>query len=616
MTISSAHPERLQAYGDDLGGALAAALELARLGEAALTRYLAACPDAAEAPGGSPLVARLTLDALGSHGAAVATVGRSFARADGGGDLAVRLDDVELSRTLVEHHPGVATGALLAPLRQLEEAGADAGRELAAAVAEGDLHGAGRLLLALTAEGTPDETFAAALLNELGPDALVDLTEGIALLAPDPWQDPSLGLAALVALTTAATRGWDVPARGTVALDRALVVTLTETAAGRTTLRALSGVPGRHPGRRFLALVAAPLLVHSGAATDTGSALAAFLERDGVAPDRVLLDLVAADRDLALHLLTADGTGALSSIHARVREPDGRRSLTAVVGAALAHPDLATADGARTRRGLVIDVIGAIGSDPRGADPGLVRLAAGTVLTDADAWAALSSTRTDGDVSAPFAALARHEDALVTTIAGFDLYERRILGDLADGARADAGGVPDDRPEPIHRPTDLLHLDELLADLHRGAAAADVPDDDWAGLATGGHWLADRAEEVAGIDRRSRLAAGAIEPLVRLAIDRAHTASRGRPGTSADRLQDHRARRRRNAWVALAHHPRHRDHLVWDVAGSSIRSVEDLLGLGDDVEAGAELAAWARAQPADLATWAEEQVLALERTGR
>jgi hypothetical protein len=617
VTISSAHPDRLRAYGHELASALASALDLARAAEAALARYTASCPDAVEATGGSPLTARLALDALRSHAAAVAVIGDAFARADhGGGDLAVRLDDLELTRTLVEHHSGVAAGALLAPLHGLEEAGAAAGRELAAAVAEGDLHGAGRLLLAVTTDSPPDEVFAAALVNELGPESLVDLTEGIALLAPDPWQDPSLGLAALVSLTTAATRTWDGPPRGTVSLDRALVLALTETAAGRSALRALAGVPGQRPGRRFLALVVEPLLVRSGAATDTGSALASFLEREGRSPDRVLLDLVATDRDLALHLVTADGDDAVATIHARVGEPDDRRALTAVVAAALAHPDLTTVDGARARRGLVIDVIEAIGSDPRGADPGLVRLAAGTVLTDADAWAAVSSTRTDGDVSATFEAVALDEDALVTAIAGFELYERRILGDLADGARPGTRGAATDRPAPTHLPTDLVHLDELLADLHRGAAAADVPDDDWAGLAAGGHWLADRAEELAGIDRRARLASGAVEPLVRLAIDRAHAASRGRPGTSTDRLHDHRARRRRNAWAALAHHPRHRDHLVWDVVGSPIRSVEDLLVLGDDVEAGAELTAWARAQPADLAAWAEQQVLTLERTGR
>lgn len=614
MSISSAHPDRLATYATDVGTSLGGAVEAARRGEAAFQRYLASCPDAAGAPGAAPLTARLALDALGSHASAVSTVGAAFAAADRDhGDLAARLDDVELSRRLVEHHPGIATGLLLAPLHQLEAAGAAVGRDLADAIAAGDLHGAGRLLIPLAADGPPDETFAAALVNELGHEALSDLTEGLALLGPDPWARPNLGLATLAALTTAATRTWDGSRRGITTLDRSLVLALTETAAGRSTLRALSGVPGHRPGRRFLTLVVGPLLARSGAATDTGTPLAAYLERNGVSPDQVLLERVAADRDLSLHLLTGNGADVMASIHARVTDPDGRAALAAVVATALDHPELGTPAGAGTRRVLVLGLATTLDQDPRAVDADLARMAAETLITDPETWTALASGRTDGDVSRPFEAIARHDESVVTAIAGIDLHERRVLADLAEGARPIDGRAP--RPDPRYLVTDLVRLDELLADLHRGAEAADVPNDDWAWLAAGGHWTADRALELARADRRAQLVSSAVAPIVRRAVDGAHAASRGRPGTSADRLEDQRARRRRHAWVAIAEHPRFAGDLVWDVAGSSIASPGDLLDLGVDVAANADLEAWARAQPADLATWAEEQVLTLDRIG-
>lgn len=605
MTTSSAHPDRLAAYRVELHAATRRADDVVADATAALHAYRAACPDGTGSPGSAPLLARSTLDMARAHAVAVGQIGEAFAAADRGGLAAgpARIGDLDLSRHVARHSPGLAAGVLLGPLRAQQRRGTAMGTAVTEALGQGDLVSAGRLLLDITDEDAADPTYAAALLNELPAEDLAGLTEGLALVTIEPWLDPAPPLERLGALHQSASVTWEGGWHHGAVLSPVLVSDMLGDVTGRNAVRALTGIPGRQPANAYLAEVVGPLLVDSQAATDGAvTSFGHFLADAPAGPDVHLLGIVGAEPEVAVHLVSGtEHPNALAVAHAR-GGPEVRDALGEVTAVALEHPDLATPENAFPRGRLLLDVIETAAADPRAVRPAMAEVVADSMRTDPTFWTGAADGPTGESMPGAFEAVARHEEPLMRLLIAIDDHEQTIVGDLVS-------------PDPRFGRSDLIKLDMVQGHLRDGAEAADVPDDDWRWAADAAHWAVDQAEDAA--PDQYQVAAAVARPVLQGAIDRAHRASMGDPGTSLDKVTDQQHRRRRNAWIAVAREPALADALVWDVGGSDIASVGDLDRLDGSAESGLALQIWADGQPSEVRNLVESLALpaALPPTG-
>ncbi|CAN5910060.1 hypothetical protein BH23ACT2_BH23ACT2_19580 [soil metagenome] len=591
MVTSSAHPDRLASYRTALEAVARRAEDVVDDTTAALHSYRATCPDGEATPAVALVLARATLDMARAHALAVGQIGTAFAEADHGNLAAAvgqpaRLGDLDLGRYLAQRYPGLVTGVLLEPLRAHEQRGTGTGAAVAEATRRGDIIGAGRLLLDATDPDVADPTYAAALLNELGADELVALTEGLALVTTEGPMAPTPPLERLGELHRAASLTWEGGwSHGTV-LSPVLLAQMLTSATGRNAVRALTAIPGQRPGRAHLAEVVGPLLVDSRANTDGATtALSHFLAAGPVEPDAHLLAIVSDEPDVALHLLAGTGhPNALATAHAGAG-PEARDALAQVSATALGHPTVSGPANA-TARGLVLtDVVETAAADPRAVRPAMAEVVAGSMWSDPTFWTGAADGPTGASMPGAFEAVARHEEPLMGLLIAVDAHEQAVVSDLVS-------------PDPHFGRSELTKLDFVQGHLRAGAEAADIPDDDWRWAADAAHWSVDTAQKF--VPESKQVAAAVARPVLHGAIDQAHRLSMGDPGTSLDKVEDQQHRRRRNAWIAVAGDPAFADALMWDVADSGISSMADLHGLDGSTESGLGLRIWADGQPAEI----------------
>ncbi len=501
MPTSSARPDLLRHAAHALEDDVRRLDRLVAEATEALHRYQAASPDAPP-PGRPDLAASALLGRARSLAGAVAQLADAFAAADRGDPSVATAPDLILSRRLERHHPGIAVGALLAPVRHAE--GRAAGRRLAEAGPEEAAR-----LLSSGAPATHDPAYAAGLVAGLGTAGLVGLGDGLAAALADHRLTYHEADAAYVALGELLDRAAsELPALPHVPLPQdAAAPDLT--APGALDLSIVAGL-GRTDGGRHLArhlaldrTAAHPALV----ATLAGAVLDPF--RPGpqdLAPPQALLTRLRhrglpEKLDLpVLRLLAADPAAAglweLGSPPGASRlgvNLSRRTSIEAVEVAAIAHalyvapvadgrgrawePPVAgvapTAGQQRTDRALAAIVAAAPGAAPHPATSGLLADLVAThpaFFVDQLADQRWETLRPHEPLIGYFQVVAGRPEALQRATDAIVAHGADVSADCL--AAPAVGGPPATTPPSDHLRTCLQPVRDLGLTLERGAHRA------------------------------------------------------------------------------------------------------------------------------------------------
>lgn len=611
MGTTSARPDLLHGLAEGVGAHAARAHGLIEQAAASHRRYVATCPDGDPVPP-VELRARGPVDDLAGLAASVRQLADAFATADrGGGPRGVAVvDDVRFADHLATHHPGIAAGDLLDPRRELDADGRRLGARLRALTEDNRLTDAEGLLLELPPEVAADASAAAAFFDELPAPTLVGLVDHLAARSPGGWRDPTRALRELGRLHARATWSGEPGHRGT-SLDRSFAQVLTDTGAGRDALRLLLAVTARPVATAYLRPLLRPLLLDGrprdrGLGTATVAALAHGGARRSGDRDAGVLRAIARNPVVADHLVR----GALVS-HPRderierllmLAEDDAQDELTALLEQTIGQDALAGPDHAAERGLLLNDVVAAVATDPDAVRLPLATWLAETTFDEAGFWEGRAGNDIGDDrtglVSA-LAAVASHERSFATAVAGLEVRERTALGIVVEAPPGEAREAVVDA---------LDRMDDLAAVLGEAAERADRPGDPWGWAFTVADKGLDVAQVAVPLGRTAKLV---LRPVVDAGLRHAHEATRPEPGDRAEQVAVQQARRRRNAWVAVATSSEHREDLVWDERRSrpgAVTGPADLRRLGTDADGVVVLAAWAARQPADVRALVEDLV--------
>jgi hypothetical protein len=599
VPTSSARPDALAAAADGLqvtGGALEAA---ARQAWSLVERYGATCPDAPldlRTPNRSGnAVADLRVLAFTLRQVAEAFVLADTARPGG---LAATTDD-RLAEVVLAELPDL-DGALSAPARVRGERGAALAARLARLLDQGRTDELERAVTAIAAGDLRSPSFAAALLNGIGPDRLPLLTEE--LVRGSGRHHPNPALTRLGDLFAAATRTRE---RRPLAhpLDDQLEDTLLRTPQGRATVRVLLSATAALVSATFLARAAGPLLLHHDAEGDgTSGPLSAFVgDVPGADGDAAVLAHFARDPHLAADLLSP----ARGSAEARVTRllelahHDAQDELARVIAAALAGPDLDPVRGdGRRRQALLRGLVAGVGERRGGGPIGepLARVLAGTLVSDPGYFIGRSDRAGSGELDPFLTAITEYDRSWITGLTGLHAEaERRVRATLLAPAE--------------ERQTVLLGLSRLLDRYELAARSTDAArDTNAAGFAV----LAQAsvlARSAAG-SALGPVAGAAAGAVTTAGIEAWHRSTIPEPDDHEGRTRARREAFRRQVWATVAHQPELARQIVWPQpspryrpvipAGDRIRDVDDLLGLRGTVVDGDELAAWEDLQPPAL----------------
>jgi hypothetical protein len=577
-TISSARPEDLHRYHEEIIRHHARTTRALRSAQACAATYEASCPDVAlTLPPLDTLAA--ALGRLRGFASKVSTVGEAFELADRQptGGLA-RTTDRSLAEVVAARFPMLANTAILG----------DVATDLAEGVAEGLRRAAvdDRTDLAELRGSVPtvlaaDPVFARAVLSRLDPHHLAMLTRTIADTAYPGSSSPDLVWLADLFARGAGTRNGDA-SEATLELVRSR--------AGRNAVRILRAGSTTSLAPGVLETVALALVLHP-VSTDrppTHSPFAAFLERG----DTAVLEDAARVTGLARRLLT--GPDPARPVHGRTAAFIERRAGTDQVGvaalleAALSDPDTVEADGALAPAGLEL-VLGTIAGvsrvDHSGAPSDHL---AGEVLDQAArVVVAHPQVLAHHTVSSePTVAQARLEEltSALHHLAESPDHVARLAAGLR-AARRDAQAIALDRGDTFH----LELVGRLHAALEEGAVRADVPRRPL-------DPVLDLAGEAVLLGLASAVGArGATlgRPPVEAIRDHSSDLLAEEEGTAARRLSRQMASGVELA-LLLVDHPPPGTEIIW--SGSGLANRAELEALGGDPGDQAVLAQWVRVQ--------------------
>ena len=626
MTTSSADVTALHRYStglatraEDLAAAVAAATR-------ALTAYAAACPAV-------PVDQRLGATASGrvqqvrSLAVDVRLIMEAFANADRGSGPPTlgpaTMSDLQLSRHLARAAPGLAVGDLLAPIRARTAQGEEAGAALAALAdalkegREGSVHRSAGVLETLAPEDLEDPAFAAGFLDQLDAETIELLTAGILRHRHGSPHDLPPALVSLQALLHSAGLTWSGHFQGDP-LRPDLLTDLVATPVGRQTLRfLLVGGDSAPAPPELIRRLQHQLLVDSSATLDSrhpADEVSRFLDLHDVDIDSILLRRISADTGLVNDLLADPSTVS------RIRHnlgPSSYPALAVVTAVRLDHltgeagrrladharglPSTGSASATQRADDTVRAHVSAIAADPGGAATEELVLVAESVRFHMGYYLDPGpETRSAGagpraEIDALIPAFAEDRAALVVLLAEVEHWEREVLDrHFTDG-------------DPHLTTAQIAHIDHFQSRLHTAAVQADVPDDDWAfavGVARG---LVDHGASAAAV--KSKGASLLAAPAAHRGLDRIHEALKGEPGDHAGLGEAQQARRRINAWCALARSDLG-SALRWgDLGEVEVRDLADLAALDPDDPADHQrLARWSLLQDDDLRRRVEEVV--------
>ena len=619
MTTSSADPGALGHYSSTLAARAADLAEALAAATRALSAYASACPEvpvdqslALTAPGRVQRARSLAHD--------VRVMMEAFANADRGsgppGLSTVTVSDLALSLHLARTAPGLATGALLEPIRARSAQGAEVGRRLSelagGLTVESPAHSERAIVLLeeLDAPDLGDPAFAAGLLNCLDARAVESLTTAVLRHRHSTADELPTALQNLQILLRTAGRTRSGPFQGGP-LTATVISDLTSHASGRQTLRLLlwGGRSSTPTPPELIGLVQEDLLVASSASLDSrgaGDEVSRFLLRHRIDIDSMALRSISG-HPTPVGALLADPAG-ISRIRANLH-PSSFPALATVVAVQLGHLTTAAerrlsdhhrgqvstgASGATERADEAIrSYVATLAARPTTATTEELVLAADAMGFDLGYYLDPGPGARSGgagpreEIDALMPAFAEDRAALVFLLATIDDWEREVLDRHFAGV------------DPRLTLTEVAHIDHFQRRLHDAAVAADVPDDDWAFAVSVARGLVDHSASAAAVKTKgASLLAG---PAAHRGLDRVHEALKGDPGDHAELGEAQQARRRINAWCALARSP-HGSGLRWgDLGEVQIRDLAELASLDPDEPADHQrLARWALSQDEDL----------------
>lgn len=610
MPTSSARPDALHAAADGFHRTGAELEAAAREAWVLVERYATTCPDAPlqlRTPNRSgSVVADLRVVAFTLRQVADAFVLADTARSGG---LAATTDD-QMAEVVLAGFPDL-DGRLSAPARVRAARGAALGARLRELLEQGRAGELERAVAAIAATDAGSPSFAAALLNALGPDRLPLVTEE--LIGGSGRHHPNPAITRFGDLFAAATH--TVGRRpGAHPLDPHLEDTLFRTPQGRATVRALLAATAAVVSTAFLVRAAGPLLLHHDAEFDGASGpLSAFVgDVPGADGDAAVLAHYARDPHLAAELLVpvrGSGEDRMTRL-LELAHHDAQDELARVVAAALASPDLSSVEGyGRRRQALLRSLVDGLRERDGGGPIGepLAQVLAGTLVTDPDYYVARAGGVDTGELDPFLRAVTEYDRPWLTGLTGLHAEaERRVHRTLL---------APVDE-----RQTVLLDLSKLLDRYELAAHGTDLARDTNAAGFTVLAQSSVLARSAAG-SAMGPLAGAAAGMATTAGVEAWHRSTIPSPDDHEYRTRARRDAFRRQVWAAVVRHPELGRQVVWPrpsptrpeviPPGAHIRDVDDLLALSGSVVDGDELAAWEHVQPPALRARVETYVQAL-----
>lgn len=594
MSTSSARPDHLSTFATSLttrSNRVDAEVDAVA---SSMAHFQETCPDAAMIDR-SDLTASSALEQARALAIAVGQVGEAFAWADRGDASSVATaNDLALCDVIATAYPGLSGTGLGAPRRDQLADARERGIAIAQLAEEGRWAEIEELLATVPSAWTEDPAYGAALFNELPPEAVRGLVEGMVGRGLGYRNGVGIGLLTLSRLHNAASQTLDESGPHAPRMDTDLRDQLSTTVVGRNALRALVGTSHLPAGRTYLDSLVAPLLLDHEAETDISLTLTAgYLVGSGTRRDGDVLTIDAINRvpGAASTLIHGEIPGHLVEERMarlyEVAEGEAQDSLATSLDIALHLPDLAGPDHASQRARVMNQVVHEVSKDPGAVREPLATALADTTFDDLGYWGVRTQRGTEVDraeVTAAMEAIASHERSFVTMTTGLEMHQREYL----------AGAVEE---HPTSDPKDLGNIDSVSDALEDGAERADQPGDPW-GLA---FVIADVGLNLAQQALPGgRVAKRIVRPAVDYGLDRAHEASIPDPGDREEQVDRQQVRRRANAWAAVAEEDRLAGRLRPTVGDVTIRNADDLRRLATDPDAVTDLANWEAGQPDDI----------------
>lgn len=576
-TVSSARPEDLHRYRDDVVRRHGLVERSLRHVEQAAAAYAASCP---EVPVSTAFLRTLQepLGQLRALAARVADVGDAFLLADTSptGGLA-RTTDGAMARIVVDRHPALANATVLGSLA--DELAEQVAGELDRAAEDGrtDLSD---LRASVPAALLADPRFARSVLRQLDADRLAVVVDQLALEAPPGRPTADLRwLGDLFALGASGPAGHPI----------ATLAQLLETSDGRTAVRILRTSSSLHlPAPTVEAIALATAVLHPSSADGGHRFLRDARDRD-VGDDAVLID-AARVPGLALRLLTGAHRGHPDEHQVQelvAAAADGsQRGLTALLAAARRDPGRRDAHRALTEAGraLLHGTVAELGRLPRAGlttdDPRAPLVRAATAILADDPLLAVAHTRSPDDPADRAARL----DVLASALqhAAEDGRSWTLLLDGRSARRLEAmrTSVATGDAEALEL---TARLDGLLT---RAAERADAPDRRLDPVLDGATDASARF-----LTDRYGAAGAAISSGIAAAASWAGDELAGEPGTAGERLEAGGSAHADRVLAVVDALP---GRVVW--AGSGVGSRGELVAALREDGGGAVLEQWELAQ--------------------